>query len=311
MRIRLACGIWVLLSGQSPTYLYRLGSSEVFPLEVLSWRLSDTTIQQVIRVPTYAFREIFFDDSLKVELIFSCEGMPPQIYHTVSAQSETLHFTCSWKVLPGQRGWSLLFRAEGSSAEGFAIGHLPPAPYPWTVWGMKVFAWQKDTFREVPLDSFSLLLRPYLYDTSYPTAPHVWRRKSKTKSPLSNVGAWYLPGLYVWQKDRPLYPPYKYLQKQGALSDSLQELWLSRVKYAATTFSRTKPGERSDRGLIWIFMGPPSAILYAYHRQIWIYENLFGQTVFWEFSFEAEEWKLLRRSEYQPIWQKALEAWSM
>ncbi|MGQ9863974.1 MAG: GWxTD domain-containing protein [Bacteroidia bacterium] len=310
IRIWLACGIWVL-DAQSPTYLYRLGSTQVVPLEVISWRVGDTTALQVIQAATHPFQDIFFGDSIQIELVFLAEGMAPQVYQTSKVEADTWNFICRWKVLPGLRGWFVKLHVEGTSIEGFAAGHLPSVAYPWAVGEKGVYAWQSNSLREIPADSFPRLFQPYWYDTLLPTAPYVPVKKSKFL-PCSS-GAWHLPGLYVWQKSRPLYPPplHKYLYQKISLSDSLQKLWEKRVREAAMLFTRTIPGERSDRGLLWIFIGPPSAILYAYYKQIWIYENLFSQTVFWEFSFEADEWKLLRRYEYQPIWEKVLSTWRM
>lgn len=135
---------------------------------------------------------------------------------------------------------------------------------------------------------------PARIDTSVPLPPYVLRKKP-TKAVVPSPCAWYLRGdsaRIFWSCAWPGTPYPCPGAKRPAPPEAA---W----KAASLYFSDQKPGERSDRGLIYLFYGEPTLRLLTPTREIWVYLH---QEVSFHFSYRAGSWELLRRLEYQRVW---------
>jgi GWxTD domain-containing protein len=92
--------------------------------------------------------------------------------------------------------------------------------------------------------------------------------------------------------------------------------YYSRYEYANRNFTSLKPGWQTDRGMIYMVLGPPDAITWQAGRLIWFYKDPPGQEepVYFEFLAEASPeygpvYWLRREPSYRPIWQAAVTRW--
>ncbi|MCS6789462.1 MAG: hypothetical protein NZ580_00570 [Bacteroidia bacterium] len=250
------------------------------------------------------------------------ERWMPYVFDSVFSVKITLHSDKGIEAegtltLPAQRHWQGVWRSElpprlagkpfilrlsfPEAAEDFLFTwiYLPKAVTgSWIASSDNVlssFISLHDTFGRAykisPQDSlWQIFLHPAEVDTSAPLLPYIQRKAEKSK-PVPHPGAWYLrrdSSQVFWHGYQPA--PYSLLPK---VTDSL-------LQRAFQLFSDTKPGERSDRGLVYLAWGPPPVeILSPFHR-IWVYPEK-G----WSFHFRWRKgtWHLDRKLEYQAAWQ--------
>ncbi len=149
-----------------------------------------------------------------------------------------------------------------------------------------------------PGDSlWHIAFQPAAVDTSIPIVPYVLRRP-KRKPPITHSGgAWYLRGdtsMPFWESGKD---PLRYEIPSGAPRQPASDDWYE----ARSLFSDKKPGERSDRGLIYLFYAKPPLRLHTPTREVWVYPQA---GVSFHFIWEGGTWRLLRRLEYQSIWRR-------
>lgn len=138
--------------------------------------------------------------------------------------------------------------------------------------------------------------RPALVDTSLPLPPYVLKKPKKTQKVFSPC-AWYLGGdtsRIFWSC---VWPGRPYPAPGASFPAPPQSVG----KEAFFRFSDIKPGERTDRGLVFLFLGMPSVRLRSPTQEIWVYPE---REVSFYFSFSGGTWVLSRRLEYQALWKK-------
>ncbi len=88
-----------------------------------------------------------------------------------------------------------------------------------------------------------------------------------------------------------------------------------RVEEANRLFTTYKEGWKTDKGMIYIVMGPPDKLVKAKDREVWVYgqRQNFSEINF-TFNrrpnqFVEDHYELQRYVEYQPIWYPMVEAW--
>ncbi|MCS6894677.1 MAG: GWxTD domain-containing protein [Bacteroidia bacterium] len=138
---------------------------------------------------------------------------------------------------------------------------------------------------------------PASVDTSIPLPPYVLRSPKRARPPVQMNCAWYLKGdttriFWTCDERRPFYPcPGASFEAPPA------EMW----REAYLRFSDRKPGERTDRGMIYLFYGPPNLRILSPKREIWVYPE---ENISFHFVWENGGWRLVRRLEYQSLWKR-------
>lgn len=88
-----------------------------------------------------------------------------------------------------------------------------------------------------------------------------------------------------------------------------------RVEEANRLFTTYKEGWKTDKGMIFIVMGPPDRVQRSKDREVWVYSQ---RANFSEINFTfnrrpnqfvEDHYELQRYVEYQPIWYPMVEAW--
>jgi GWxTD domain-containing protein len=89
----------------------------------------------------------------------------------------------------------------------------------------------------------------------------------------------------------------------------------SRVEEANQLFTSYKEGWKTDKGMIFIILGPPDKVQRSKDREVWTYDQRGNaQNVNFTFNrrnnqFVDDHYELVRYAEYQPIWYPIVEAW--
>jgi GWxTD domain-containing protein len=89
----------------------------------------------------------------------------------------------------------------------------------------------------------------------------------------------------------------------------------SRVEEANQLFTTYKEGWKTDKGMIYIVLGPPDKVQRSKDREVWSYDQRGNaQNVNFTFNrknnqFVDDHYELVRYAEYQPIWYPVVEAW--
>ncbi|OZI08791.1 hypothetical protein BWI93_07580 [Siphonobacter sp. BAB-5385] len=124
------------------------------------------------------------------------------------------------------------------------------------------------------------------------------------------------------------------LRNGGEAKRSLDRYWLSmsngnqqtakrtissfyrRVERANDLFTSYKEGWKTDRGMVYIIMGPPTRVNRSKDREVWVYTKRNSQFSEINFTFNKrnnqfveDHYELSRFVEFQPIWYPAVEAW--
>ena len=101
-----------------------------------------------------------------------------------------------------------------------------------------------------------------------------------------------------------------WLKKGGAYGRAsiLQNEYLQRINNAINLFSDSKLGHLTDRGMIYIVMGPPKRVEKYQMKEIWQYPNF--ENVFFVFEKnDSGEMGLIRNEAYEAVWNKAVDFW--
>lgn len=294
-------GIWSRSIAQE-VWLHR-GSEVSFPLlQARAYRISAKEWVLYMRADLERWMPYVFDSVFSVRLsLHSDKGLEAEATLTLPAQR---HWQGAWRgELPPRLADKpfILRLSYPEAAEDFLFTwiYLPKGITGlWIASAENVFSTPVliyDTLSKTyPLSAQDTLwlqfFEPAEVDTSAPLLPYIQRKLRKAKlSPHS--GAWYLRGdssQVFWQG----YQPTRY----GALANVADSL----LQRAFQLFSDTKPGERSDRGLVYLAWGlPPVEILSPFHC-IWVYPEK-GLT--FHFRWRRGTWQLDRRLEYQAAWQ--------
>jgi GWxTD domain-containing protein len=92
-------------------------------------------------------------------------------------------------------------------------------------------------------------------------------------------------------------------------------LFYARVEEANRLFTTYKEGWKTDKGMVFIVMGPPDTYKFGKDREVWVYNQ---RANFSEINFTfnrrpnqfvEDHYELQRYVEYQPIWYPLIEAW--
>jgi len=92
-------------------------------------------------------------------------------------------------------------------------------------------------------------------------------------------------------------------------------VFYSRVEEANRLFTSYKEGWKTDKGMIFIIMGPPDRVQRSKDREVWVFSQ---RANFSEINFTFnrrpnqfvdDHYELQRYVEYQPIWYPMVEAW--
>lgn len=100
-----------------------------------------------------------------------------------------------------------------------------------------------------------------------------------------------------------------------ALSQKIIQHYYQRVSEANRLFTNVKEGWQTDRGMVYIVLGPPSRIQRFKDREVWLYsqsEN-FSEIIFTFYKknnqFTEEYYELVRYPDYNQYWYPYVEAW--
>lgn len=92
-------------------------------------------------------------------------------------------------------------------------------------------------------------------------------------------------------------------------------LFYKRVEEANDFFTSYKEGWKTDKGMIYVVMGPPNRIQKSRDREIWLYSQSrnFSEILFTFYrkptNFIEDHYELVRYPEYQSYWYPIVEAW--
>jgi GWxTD domain-containing protein len=103
--------------------------------------------------------------------------------------------------------------------------------------------------------------------------------------------------------------------KNPKTARTLIKIFYNRVQMANYFFSSYKPGWMTDRGMIFIVLGPPIILHKADNAEEWIYYNSYnGQQI--DFFFKKQkanslfsDYLLQRSSDFYKIWSDAVKSW--
>jgi len=130
---------------------------------------------------------------------------------------------------------------------------------------------------------------PARVDTAWPLLPYLFTKYTArwTYTPC----AWYLKGdssQVFWTCAFSGTPPKKLSMNP------------TRRAEAQKRFASSKPGDRTDFGLIYAAYGPPDLRIYTTTMETWVYTQ---QKLSFTFDRQGREWVLQRRIEYQAVWK--------
>jgi GWxTD domain-containing protein len=103
--------------------------------------------------------------------------------------------------------------------------------------------------------------------------------------------------------------------KSFANARDLIRVYYNRVVFANLYFPSSKQGWKTDRGMIYLLMGPPRGVERTETKESWFYEAAeTGEKITFEFNLSDDYWigydfKLKRKEEFRPIWNKAVDSW--
>lgn len=91
--------------------------------------------------------------------------------------------------------------------------------------------------------------------------------------------------------------------------------YYKRVEDANRLFTSYKEGWKTDKGMIYIILGPPDKVQRSKDKEVWVYDQRANASnVNFTFNrrtnqFVDDHYELVRYVEYQPIWYPIVEAW--
>ncbi len=108
------------------------------------------------------------------------------------------------------------------------------------------------------------------------------------------------------------------LVKDRQMAAELIRKYYSRVEEANRLFSSFKEGWKTDRGMVYIILGPPEGVERVFDRENWYYsqsgserENLwqFRRVQFAHEQLTLDDYVLVRGVQYERYWQRVLSKW--
>ena len=105
------------------------------------------------------------------------------------------------------------------------------------------------------------------------------------------------------------------MQGNPELARQVIRSYYSRVEEANRLFTSYKEGWKTDKGMIFIILGPPDRVQRSKDKEVWVYDQKANATnVNFTFNrrtnqFVDDHYELVRYVEYQPIWYPIVEAW--
>lgn len=110
-----------------------------------------------------------------------------------------------------------------------------------------------------------------------------------------------------------------WLQAAGddqARARDLIRRYYGQITTANELFTGHKAGWLTDRGLLYVVLGPPQSVRRAAGQEVWHYDHASREGEAVEFTFRArpstlapDNYELVRRPEYQLLWYAAVEQW--
>lgn len=100
-----------------------------------------------------------------------------------------------------------------------------------------------------------------------------------------------------------------------ALAKQIIRSYFRRVKRANELFTTYKEGWKTDKGMIYTILGPPSRIQRNGMREVWLYSQSanFSEIIFTFYrkpnQFSEDHYELVRYPEYGAYWYPFVEAW--
>lgn len=100
-----------------------------------------------------------------------------------------------------------------------------------------------------------------------------------------------------------------------ALAKRIIKTYYHRVEDANRLFTNYKEGWKTDKGMIYIILGPPNRVQRSRDREIWLYsQNQNFSEIIFTFvrkpnQFTEYNYELVRYPEYQAYWYPFVEAW--
>ncbi|MGA0555462.1 GWxTD domain-containing protein [Larkinella sp. VNQ87] len=91
--------------------------------------------------------------------------------------------------------------------------------------------------------------------------------------------------------------------------------YYGRVEEANRLFTTYKEGWKTDKGMIYIVLGPPDRVQRSRDREVWVYNQRANVSeINFTFNrkpnqFVEDHYELVRYVEYQPVWYPVVEAW--
>ena len=100
-----------------------------------------------------------------------------------------------------------------------------------------------------------------------------------------------------------------------ALSKKIIKIYYHRIEDANRLFTTYKEGWKTDKGMVYIVLGPPNKVQRSRDREVWMYAQSqnFSEIIF-TFNrkpnqFTENYYELVRYPEYQAYWYPFVEAW--
>ncbi len=100
-----------------------------------------------------------------------------------------------------------------------------------------------------------------------------------------------------------------------SLAKQIIKSYYRRVEKANDLFSTYKEGWKTDKGMIYLILGPPSRIQRSGQREVWLYAQSanFSEIIFTFYrkqnQFSEDHYELVRYPEYGAYWYPFVEAW--
>ncbi len=103
-------------------------------------------------------------------------------------------------------------------------------------------------------------------------------------------------------------------QSQPEAARALIRTYYGRVAEANRLFSAHKPGWMSDRGMLWIVLGPPPRVEPDADGEDWIYREVAGSSARFHFRrrpsvFAPDHYELQRERGFETVWYAATAQW--
>ena len=101
------------------------------------------------------------------------------------------------------------------------------------------------------------------------------------------------------------------LSKNEKAAKEQIRVFYNRVALANTFFSNTVEGWKTDRGMVFIMLGPPTIVNITPTSEEWTYGSEQSGTVFTfdNFSGLKNDYSLLRSNTYNSVWQQVVTTW--